>query len=291
MKYLILTAFISFFQLNSTAQRPPAIVFHGDIAFSRQDYKKAICYYKKVDFLYLSSDRISKFIISEYKTDNIKFTDSLITIWVNDGAMPSYIKGILSYRFSKISPSYVDSLFSPEKIAKLNKIYGQVIATSPVEFYNTSRIYSNDQHLRFLEIEINKMVDKRTFISSDSVNLQATKKFLIEYGFPTKKEWCKNLMFGVIHHYCAEVFFTKDDFVFFQQKMKEMVDLSVLSIESYCYFVDKFSVFNGEKQVYGTYYELEGLVGVNPSNYKEINRERNKIGYMLTIEDQLKYNL
>jgi hypothetical protein len=135
------------------------------------------------------------------------------------------------------------------------------------------------------------MVDKETFLSSDSVNMEATKRFLIDYGFPTKKEWAKNLIFGVVHHYCAESFFSKSDFDFFSDKILKMVDLEVVSIETYCYFVDKYSVFNGKSQIYGTYSEMEGLVGVEEKDYPTINENRKKIGYHLTIEDQIKYRL
>lgn len=277
--------------LKSSAQITSEITIQGDIAYALQDYEKVINCYRAVDFSCLNGPRISKFIISEYKTKNMNYSDSLITLWVKTGAMPNYVKGVLSYRFSRVSSTFIDTLFSPEKMAQLNKVYGEAIASSPVEFYHTSKIYFNDQHLRFLEIERSKMVDKETFISSDSMNMQATRRFLLDYGFPTKKEWCKNLMFGVIHHYCVESFFTENDFHFFQKKMEEMVKRKILSIESYCYFVDKYSVFNGEKQVYGTYSEMEGVVGLEPVDYKKINAERKKVGYMLTIEEQLKYGL
>jgi hypothetical protein len=291
MRFLILWAITSFLPTISLAQISHESAIQGDIAYSLKDYKKVIKCYEKVDFSCLNGLQITNFIISEYRTNKKYYSDSLITIWVMSGAMPNYVKGILSYRLSSVLPTYIDTLFSPQRMIQLNKVYGDAIASSPIEYYQTSKIYFHDQHLRFLEIERNKKVDTETFINSDSMNMIATKKFLSEYGFPTKKEWCKNLMFGVIHHYCAESFFTENDFDFFRQKMEEMVELRILSIKSYCYFVDKYSVFNGKKQVYGTYSEMEGLVGIVSGDYKKINDERVKVGYLLTIEDQLKYGL
>lgn len=50
-------------------------------------------------------------------------------------------------------------------------------------------------------------------------------------------------------------------------------------------------MFHGKSQVYGTYIEFEGLVGITEKQFEEINRNRNHIGLMLKIEDQLKFNL
>lgn len=278
-----LTIGTSYSQLDS-------LKYHGDVEFSKGNYAKAIENYAKSNRGNLSTKQLGRLLYSEYQSNQFDEIDSSFTKWIEHGYMPGYIVSVLKYKYKKLIPFIEDTLFTAKKACEWNQIYGTVIAQSPTEFFTSNKFMLNDQHLRFVEIHTSKRVDQETFLRSDSLNMIAIIDYLSN-NTPKFKKTTSDILFGVIHHYCAENFFSVQHYNFFESKMTELVNTGVLDIFDYCYFVDKYSVFHGEIQKYGTYSEMDGLSGISIENYSEINSERRKIGFHLKIEDQLKYRI
>lgn len=278
-----LTIGTSYSQLDS-------LKYHGDIEFSRADYTRAIENYTQSNRSNLNTKQLGRLLYSEYQCNRYNEIDSTFKEWIEHGYMPDYIVSILKYKYKKLIPFIDDTLFTPKKAHEWNQIYGALIAQSPIEFYTGNKFMLNDQHLRFVEINTSKKVDQETFLRSDSLNMIAIIDYLSS-NTPKFKKTTSDILFGVIHHYCAENFFSLQHYNFFESKMTELVNIGVLDIFDYCYFIDKYRVFHGEIQKYGTYSEMDGLSGISIENYHKINSERRKIGFHLKIEDQIKYHL
>lgn len=256
----------------------------------KAQYARAIENYTQSNRSNLSTKQLGRLLYSEYQCNRLEEIDSTFKEWIKHGYMPDYIVSVLKSKYKKIIPFINDTLFTPQKAHEWNQIYGAVVAQSPTEFYTANKFMLNDQHLRFVEINSSKKVDKETFLRSDSLNLIAIIDYLSS-NTPKFKKTTKDIFFGVIHHYCAEDFFSIEHYNFFKRKITELVNIGLLDIFDYCYFVDKYRIFHGEIQKYGTYSEMEGLSGVSIENYSKINFERWKIGFYLKIEDQIKYHL
>lgn len=287
--FIILIFFSNFLNANEDTLK-----YSADLQYYQNNYSKAIDFYYSYGVKSLNSRRVAKLIESLYidsgekKSTILKITE-LVDIWVKKGVRPDYIQGILLYKFTKINQDFINELFELN-IKHWNDLYGLTVGRNPNEFYNCSKFYIKDQHLRFLEIETRKKVDKETFLRADSVNLSSIRDFLVNNELEFDQN-INNIFFGVIHHYCAEHFFTADDFNFFDKQLKKYVNKGLIDIKDYCYFIDKYLIFNGKRQMYGTYSEMEGVVGVSSDMYEKFNRNRFEIGYLITIEDQIKYQI
>lgn len=285
-----LSAIIFVLIISTSYSQLDSLKYHGDIEFSKANYTRAVENYKKSGRSNLSTKQLGRLLYCEYQCNQFEEIDSTFTKWIEHGYMPDYIVSILKYKYKKLIPYIEDTLFTLKKEHEWNQIYGAVIAQSPTEFYSANKFMLNDQHLRFVEINSSKKVDQETFLRSDSLNMIAIIDYLSN-NTPKFKKTTSDILFGVIHHYCAENFFSVQHYNFFDLKMTELVNKGVLDIFDYCYFIDKYRVFHDEIQQYGTYSEMEGLSGITTENYRKINLNRKKIGFHLKIEDQIKYRI
>lgn len=290
MKVFILILFIisSFFSISQIQNSKR---YQADIFFKQTDYKLAIREYEDYGLEKLDSRALADYIVASYISDNYNKIERAIKLWVNLGASPLYISNILQYRIKNIEHELKDfTMFFNKNLSEFNRIYAELIANNYYEFYYSSQYLCHDQHLRFVAIDTQKKVDSKTFLRVDSLNMVRIKTFLENNKMMITK-FAEDMLFGVIHHYCGENFFSEEDFSFFEKKILDLVHRGVIDVYLYCYYIDKYNVFHGKSQVYGTYIEFEGLVGITEKQFEEINRNRNHIGLMLKIEDQLKFNL
>jgi hypothetical protein len=286
----LLNAITFLLVLNTSYSQVDSLKYLGDIEYSQGNYEETIDYYRGAGLDKLNSRQLGRLIYSEYNCNQLNEIDTSITLWINQGVMSRYIIGILKYKYKRLIPFIEDTLFTPIKLTYWNLIYGSVIAKSPIEFYSASKFMFHDQHLRFVQINSRKKVDNETFLRTDSLNMIAIIDYL-NNNSPRFRKTTSDILFGVIHHYCTESFFSEKNYEFFNSKMLELIHEGLMDVSDYCYFIDKYRVFHGKLQKYGTYKEMEGLAGITSDEFEKINIERWKVGYRLKIEDQIKYNL
>lgn len=287
MKYVLFIFCVNLF-LNFGFSQPTKKIYEADILFKQKEYDKALDIYEK-ELYSLNSGRLKNVIICNVKIGNNKGVVKAIENWINQGTSPYYIETLLKYYFVQFdldSTKIVDVFRRHQK--KWNNLYSTIIMSNYNEYMKSQLYFNHDQHLRFVEIDTRKKVDSETFLTADSLNMERIKEYMRSNNL-TYPQFANDMLFGVVHHYCGERFFTSVDFEFFKDKLFELAKNNVIDISVFCYFVDKYMVFHGQKQIYGTYEEFEGIAGVTQDDYNDMNVRRIEVGYHLTVENQIKY--
>jgi|GEM_PF-2773960 len=148
-------------------------------------------------------------------------------------------------------------------------------------------IYRNLYNYFRTDIEIIQAMDNNQYLL-DSLNLVTIDSLIQIYGLP---DTSKVTTQGVHMFFICVQHFDKESFLSYRKVMTRLYREKQLSLIDYAYYLDRYMVYKGRKQVYGTQLRRnnDGQLEFYPIRCeKRVNNRRKKAGFEETAEDYLK---